>query len=148
MEHTPNRREHRNLAAIAGGLAESLPQQLVSYNEAGRLLDIGPRTVRRLVKLGALECVVLPRGRPKVTLGSVLRLISRSVVPHSKPNARRVSSHVRARACVTQIDDLANEALATGRESIDSDPDLQSGDDAHSDSGSELARVETRDARP
>lgn len=52
------------------------PHALISKAEAGRVLDISQRSVRRLVQAGVLEEIRLGAGmRPRLRLADVLALV-------------------------------------------------------------------------
>lgn len=104
-------------------------QLLITYPEAARLLATSTRTVRRLVHSGVLERIALPlgpsdhgRGRPKVRLASVRRLVERSVAPRqritSKPiEVRRLAPRASRRPVKTDL--KPGDESRNGSENVD-----------------------------
>jgi excisionase family DNA binding protein len=51
---------------------------LITYKDAARLLSCSLMTVRRMVKRGDIELVMLTPGAPRISMSSIEAIISRS----------------------------------------------------------------------
>lgn len=67
----------------------------ISISEAGRLFGVNAQTVRRAIKAGALEYIIV-QGRYKVDFESVLRWSQKNVAVRNKVAVRGIGKYVQA----------------------------------------------------